>query len=197
VHQQDGATHESSIEHGRAWKLWIAIFVCAVCAYITIAEVVHYRDHEHFVLYGVHLDVRRKKAIAGIGGKYCWYTVDLSNYGLAPIKVRGFSVESDDGTQKPEFQLPYRVERWDSESRTWRPFSELDPSRHPDVEAAEKTVRPGSSVSVVPGIILGFRDGLQNGDSVRFAVFQREKAHASENAFYSNSFKIGESPDCN
>lgn len=197
MHQQDGATRQDSTGYGRTWRLWVVVLVCAFCAFIVIVEVVHHRHHGHFVLYGVHLDVHRKRPFSGIGDKYCWYVVDLSNYGLAPVTLRGFSVQSDDLTQKPEFQLPYRIQRWDPQSSSWKPFREFVPSPSLDVQPARKRLWPGSSINADSGVILGFHDGLQIGDTLRFVAFQRNSGQASENALYSNSFKIDEPPDCN
>jgi hypothetical protein len=196
VHQKDNA-HENLTKHRRAWKLWIVVFGCAICTYIVIGEVIHHRHHGHIVLYGVHLDVHTKKPFVGIGGKYCWYVVDLSNYSLAPVTLRGFSVQSDDLTQEPQFRLPYRIERWDPQSSSWKLFREFLPSASPDVEPARKMLWPGFSIDANSGVILGFHDGLQNGDNVRFVVFQRDNGRAADRAFYSNSFKIAAPPDCN
>jgi hypothetical protein len=180
-----------------AWLSLGAVFLI-ILASILLAEVGHHRRFGHFFGYGVHLDLRRESPLPLAPYKYCWYMVDLSNYGLTPVKLSGYLVESD-FMAKTTFELPYRVERWDPNSRTWTTVIPSSPSnRSPNSQSipAQKTIWPGSSINVVPGILVAGSAGIKKGDTLRFVVMEAAQGSRDGRVFYSPVFKIGQSPTC-
>ena len=182
---------------GKIKRRWLITFpMLIVVALICGFELWHRSQAGHFVSYGIHTHLLRESADIGIPGINSMYAVDVFNYGLRPINLRGCKAPND---VSPYYQIIYRyqVEKSDSSRKDWKPLISLNPTDCSKELIVATTLWPGQSVRIVDWEATAATEGLRSGDSARFvafALFDAADDASGQKAFVSNSFPIDEEP---
>jgi len=142
-------------------------------------ELRHFYRYGHLVPFGIHADVSITTSddVLGVEGIAKIYRARLTNYGILPstIVVSDYRVAG-----APDTEVNYVVERWDRQSREWRPVPEWDfygyrlfcqPAFEVEEEhRARRRLWPGQSLRVGEGIPAQM-GGFHVGDHGRFTIF--------------------------
>ena len=170
-------------------------FVALTCIVLFINELNHFHRYGHFVPLGLHADVAmiERNDVLGVNGVAKIYRARLTNYGIFPAMV---VVCAERVAGAPEIEANYLVERWDSQSRSWRGVPEWDFSGYrlfcaPAFEVSEehlvkRRLWTGQSIPIGEGIPAQL-GGFHAGDDGRFTIFLNadgNKANAISTAVF-------------
>ncbi|HEX5703770.1 MAG TPA: hypothetical protein VFX97_11265 [Pyrinomonadaceae bacterium] len=177
-------------------RRWLAVPLIALVVFISAFELWHRSTAGHFVAYGAHTHLLRDPANIGIPGINSMYAVDVFNYGLLPISLKGCKQGSD---ISPYYEIVYRyqLERWDPSAADWKQIISLKASDCPKEALVSSTLWPGQSVRIVDWEATAATDGLRVGDNARFvahALFDTDDNSAGQKTFISQPFPIDEEP---
>jgi hypothetical protein len=155
----------------------IAVFmVCLTVVGISFLELSHLIRYGHFISFGMHADVLIRKADYGIPGITKVYEGELTNYGIAPVKVT--ACDFIDDTLSHGTQVGCTIQKWDIPASRWINIFKNDDSAfcHPyplgmvETHIITKRLWFGQSISAGEEATAA-RDVFAIGDKARFVVF--------------------------
>ncbi|MGH9870916.1 MAG: hypothetical protein ACRD9S_00345 [Pyrinomonadaceae bacterium] len=153
----------------RYWLRFGLMAAAAVVFAVIGIEALHHRTWHHYFWFGIHTHILRESVDIAIPGVSNMYAVTATNYTPLPILMHACKGPSD---VSPFYEITYRyqVEKWESASGTWSKIMAIPPEC-PDEDLVTKAFGPGETMEIVEMEATGARDGLHNGDLVRFTVF--------------------------
>jgi len=129
----------------------------------------HYWKEGHLAV-GLHADAIYQAGMSfGIPGVNGAYSVQIVNLTPLPLFSQACLPPSD--TSRRPLLYRYRVEKWNSDSREWRPVAAIDPGDCAPFPVVRRILWPGVPVRGVDWEATAARKGLRKGDRVRFTVF--------------------------
>jgi hypothetical protein len=178
-----------------------ASFIGSLAFAFVIHEMNHFHRYGHLAPVRLHADVdfTIESNLLGIRGVANVYNARLTNYSVLPITLSVCDYINWAGAH--DTVVDFVVERWDTQSNTWKGVPEWDNSRlfcRPAFEVVEthlirRRLWPGQGLRV-GGVMPAERGGFHQGDYGRFTIFLGA-AHFSNSVTSTAGFRIDRSTE--